>query len=79
MNAKADAKTLLLEQIRIAERMAEAIYQLSASKDDLDGQTKQTLIYWSTRAKAALRNAQAIIEGESHDSPPTSGAEGGEA
>jgi hypothetical protein len=64
MKVKADTKTRLLEHIRIAEKMADAIYQLSSGKGEIDGQAKQTLIYWSVRAKAALRDAKATVEGE---------------
>jgi hypothetical protein len=65
-----DAVSRLLEHLRIAEKMADSIQQLSSMHGAPD---KNTLISWSVRAKAALRDAKAIIENEGRAATGSSG------
>ena len=67
-----DAVSQLLEHLRIAEKMADSIQQPSSMHGAPD---KNTLIHWSVRAKAALRDAKAIVENEGRTAPESPGGQ----
>ncbi len=66
-----DRKAKVLDQLRIANKMLESIYQLSQLKSEL---SKTTVSAWAIRAKAAVEQAEKLI-GENNaggDNIPTS-------
>jgi hypothetical protein len=64
----AQREAQLLEHLRLAEKMVDYVCEYSQIKSELN---KSTVLSAATRAKAALRQAKAVVEQKDSPAGPT--------